>query len=703
MAKKGFQPSHTRTIALVGHRSAGKTSLGDVLVQAAGATRAVGRVDEGTSLLDHTAEARRHRRTLEPGTVWLPWRDHLVNVVDTPGAQGLATDVDRIAHLVDGLVLVVAANDDQAAHGTVRALERADASGTPAVAVVHQSDRPHDLQTTLDGLQAVTDRRVLPLQLPFHDDEGAFAGVVDLLEQRVLRYDPEGSGAFSPEPLPADLRGPAAAGLERIVEAVALEDEALLETNLEYLELPLAQVRDGLSDAVRAGRFLPVLLTSAARVVGALPVLDAIVDLLPDPLSARRRGLPDDDVFSASVLHHTIDADGRPCTLLRVWSGVGGRGGDWIDSETGATVRIRKLFQVRGPRRATAHSTGAGAVVATWDPVEARPGAVLSASDERVSLPPLHLPPVMARRSVVPRGPGDADRLERALATLLRMDPALEVEQQPRGPLVLGGRSPAQLERAARWLRERMGAAVDLMLPPVDYREAPVGPCRGVEGVHEHATPAGLVEAYGRCAIDLDPDDTCSDIAFEADCDEEELPRRFHAAIADGAREAARRGPLGGYPVIGARVTCVDGGYDILVSTEDHFRRAGAAAMRAALEAGGTRLLEPWTRVTIHAPADGVGSIIQDLTAHRGRIVDVQVGGEARIEALCPEREARHLSARLGAVSGGRAWFEARHSHYDPLPEGLVRDALRDALGPALGDGTASANHGAGVVSQAGK
>lgn len=678
--KKGFDPSHTRTFAVVGHRSAGKTSLGDVLLQATGATREVGRVDQGTSLLDHTAEAHARHQTLEPGTAWLTWRDHQLNLVDTPGAQDLVHDVGLTLHVVDGFVLVVAANDG-VEHGTERALELADAKALPGVAVVHQADRPHDLAALLEDLQRATERKVLPLQLPFLDDAGVFAGVVDLPRQRAMRYDPEGSGAWSPEPLPTRLTEAVSAAWEKVVEAVAVEDEELLEEYLEYLELPVERVLAGLADLVRAGRALPVLFTSSALVAGAEPLLDAIVDMIPAADLQQRPGLPDDDEFSATVVHTSIDAEGRPFTLLRVWTGQA-RLGDFR-TQDGRIAKVRKVFQVRGPRRAVASTVGAGAIVATWDPVPARPGETLSESGEATLRPPV-LPPVMVRRVVLPRTAGDNERLERALPILLRMDHALELETDPLGgELVLCGRTVGQVERAASWLRRRMGVAVDLELPRVSYREAPKEATSAVEGVHVHESSVGLVEEFGRCALDLSPEGDSDDIRYEAKCDEEELPRRFHAAIGEGARQAARSGPLAGFPVIGARVTCVDGAYDMLVSNEEHFQKAGAAAMRAALEQAGTRLLEPWLEVQVHGPADAVGALIQDLNAQRGRIQDVNVTDHACVQALLPEREASTLASRVSALTGGRGWFTSRHSHYDVLPETLIGEALRTSPVPS--------------------
>lgn len=683
MTKKGVEPSFTRTFALVGHRSAGKTSLGDLLLQATKATRSIGRVEEGTSLLDHTAEARQKRQTLELGTAWLSWRDHILNLVDLPGAPDLIGDTTRTLALVDAFVLVVAANDGPGPVGR-RVLESVgDQAG---LVVIQQCDHGHDWKGLIASIQEATARKVLPLQLPFYDDEGAFAGVVDLQAQKVLRYDPDGSGAFSREPLP-DRLGPAvAAAWERVIETVAVADDERLERYLEYLELPHDEVIRGLAEEVRAGRILPVYLTSATQAVGALPLLDALVELVPEPALPASLRAVEVEGFLASVLHTSIDAEGRPFSLLRVWSGDAGRGGRWTTAETGATSKVRKLFQIRGPRRTTAHTTGAGAVVATWDPVNARAGETLT-DGERLALPTVGQVPVMVRRRLILDAERDTrqlgmEALERALPVLRAMDPALTVDRDPLGgEVVLGGSTEGQIRRAAGWLTRRMGVPVRLEMPRVAYREAPLHGAEGAEGLHIREV-AGLVEEYGRCCFDLVPDADCEDLSFVAEVAEDLVPRRFHRAVAEGAREAAMRGPLAGYPIIGARVTCTDGQYDMLCSSDDHFQKAASAAMREALEASGTRLLEPWQRVSVYAPAEAVGAVLADLTGHRGRILDVRVSRQATVLVECPERELGTLAARLGALTGGRAWFQAEHSHYDVLPEALVGEAMRMAPGP---------------------
>ena len=486
MAKKGFEPSRTRNFVMVGHRSAGKTSLSDVILQTAGVTRAIGRVDERTSLLDHTQEAHKRHMTMEPSTAWMSWRDHLLFLVDTPGSMDLAHVAEHAMHQLDGFVCVVAANDG-VQHLTDRILHTANRLRVPGVAVINQMDRAFDLDGTVAELERASGRKAVLLQLPLMDDDGHVCGVVDLLDQKAYRYAPDGSGAWSEEPLSKQMARAAGAARERLIEAIALEDEHLLERYLEFLGLPDDVVQDGLARSTQRCTMLPVLLTSAHLAIGAGPLLDHLVRLLPEPSLARRPALDADGEFVATVLHTSIDSEGRPWSMLRVWDGAPRHGAELVTGSTGARSKVRKLFQVRGPRRAVAHSTGPGTIVGTWDLIDARPGDVLT-HGARLSTPRPDMPPPMTAYTLSTEDDHQAALLERALTILLRMDHGLEVRALAGREHLLEGRTPGQLDRAVEWLKHRMGVRFSVELPRVAYREAPAQPASRAEGVHLRAT-----------------------------------------------------------------------------------------------------------------------------------------------------------------------------------------------------------------------
>ncbi len=679
MTRRSYAPSTAKCLALAGHRSSGKTSLGDILLKTAKVTRSVGSVDEGTSLLDHETEERRRRMTLGPSVAWMEWEGQLLTLVDTPGGEELIAERELALAASDLTVVVISAPDGLEV-GTRPSLGRPG----PRVVVVNKMDRPHSLDGLIEQLGVAAGARVLPVQLPFFDDQGDFAGVICLRRQEVLRFDPDGSGSWSPEPVPARYQQPMAEALERMVEAVATTSDELLESYLEYLELPVEQVMEGLAAAMVTGEIVPLVYTAAATGMGAAPLLDLIADVAPRasaPVLARddsgARVEVADEHLLAQVFATRLDADGKPYHLLRVFGGEASPG-TWTNAHTGQRCRVRKLYQVRGPRRASAFYTRRGAVLATWDRLEGRPGDTwVTGPSLRLDAP--DLPPPMMAYVLHPATRSDQDRLEEALALLRLLDPLLDIHQdQLTGELVLAGTTESHLQRAVKLLRDRLGLDVRAELPPVEYRETPARPVQGVEGLHVRESGEGVHE-YGACVFDVAPRPPEQGIGFSSRVDDEELlPSRFVSPIGEGVQQATRHGPLAGYPVVGADVCLTGGEYDILFSTEDHFRLAGQAGFRAALERAGTRILEPWTEVEITIPADDVGPLLGALQNIRARIqgMEVRSGGVTCVRSSVPERELRAFAPRLMAISAGRGRFVRGASHYEDLPSDLTKEAI---------------------------
>jgi elongation factor G len=509
------------------------------------------------------------------------------------------------------------------------------------------------------------------MQLPFHDDDGRLAGVVDVLEERVLRYADDGSGRWSPEPIPTRLRTSRAMALEAISEAVAGTDDVLLEAFLEYLELEIEPLKQGLKRAVISGALVPILMASGASGLGGSAVLDAMVDWLPAPV-------PEANAFRAQVLSRHHDSDGKPYVVLRVLSGQPSRKAPWIHPITGARTRIGKLYQLRGERRSVFHGAGAGAVVATWD---ALPGVAGDCFVDRPDTPhaarPDLPPPQLVWTFALPEKKTARERVQAAAARLAVEDRGLQLELATGGGWIRG-LGQAHLERSMDVLRRETGLRLSISLPPVAYREAPRKSVHGVEAAHRRVDSDGLVAEFGACALDLDPDPGADSLQFTDALDASfdfDLPTRYRPSIQEGVQLAGLVG-CRGYPVVGARVRLIGGDHNCLVSTEAHFVQAGALALRRALEKADTFLLEPWSHIEVAVQSGRVGEVMADISSRRGRIVGLDtVNPKGVILALCPDVELRTFAVRLQAMSGGRGRFTRRASHYAPLPAHLESQA----------------------------
>jgi elongation factor G len=524
------------------------------------------------------------------------------------------------------------------------------------------------------------------VQIPFRDRDGGLIGLVDLIDGSALRFADDGSGQFSPEPLPDWLEPEVAAARERLAEAVAMTDDQLLEEYLEYLTLPTHTLRAALVAAVQRRQLVPVLMTSAERRIGARSVLDAMVAWTPPYGAIPRRVIDEDGArtpvdprgrFLAQVLSEHRDEDGDGWHLIRLLAGAPPRA-DWVDGSTGAVHRIRKTYRVRGPRRATAPCLVPGAIVATWDPLPVAAGGALTDGPRRtLALPPPRLP--MMALAIRPVRERDQDKVDEALAAVIRGDRGLASRRQG-GLVLLAGQDEAHVRRAIERVRRWSGGVeVACDLPPVGYVETPTARVSGIEGLHVHKDHSGMVEEFGRCELTLAPTDPDAGARFvdEMGDQEEDLPLKYRSAVDEGARAAVRHGPTAGYPVVGVELRLTGGEYDILQSTEDHFRQAGEKGARIALERAGTRVLEPWCEVEVTVPNHALGDLLSDIAAHRGRVVGMSIDGDrAVLQAHCPYRELRTFSSRLRTLASGRGEFRSELSHYEPLPDHLLPEAI---------------------------
>lgn len=685
---RGSKPGgEARSFALVGHRGAGKTQLAEQLLAAGGVVRSPGRVDDGTSLLDHDPLARARRQTLSPAVAWIPWRDRTLYLVDTPGTPSRAW-VGEVARAGTDLDVVVISAVDGVERGAEEALADAVGAGRAAAVVVTKVDRLTGLTGPTGGVAdrvaevaAACARPVVPLQVPWFDG-GRLRGVVDLLSRCVVTDDDDVGGLDGH--VPAAVAAEVAAAREALMEAIATTDDALVDVYLELLELPTELAWEGLARATRRGQLVPLLWASGVRAVGAGALLDLVWEV-PQADLPTGTGAPGGAATIASWIG-ALPTDDGDAALMRVWAGELDPRRPLRHVDDGAELRIRKVYRVRGPRRALATDVGAGHLVVLWEPPPGRVGDVYAdvvpAGRDELALPgATSAPSPMAWRWVKAARAADEERLRVALGALERADPSLRHDEAPRrGGVVVAGLSEGQLDLVVDALGEAVPGGLRVGAAPVRYLEQLARPVQGARGLHRVEGGDDVIE-MGDCTLDVAPVAVEKGFEFANTVDEDDLPRRFAAAVGEGARRGLRAGPLAGYPVIGVRATCVAGDYHALESTEAHFERAGELAMGEALRAAGTSLLEPWSDVRVWVPGDAVGAVLTLIAGARGRVAGLEVEDvDTEVHAWMPDREVLHLAARLEAAVGRRARFVASPSHHERLPDHLVADVIAEAV-----------------------
>ncbi|MEU1176890.1 elongation factor G [Streptomyces sp. NPDC005820] len=694
--------STVRNLGILAHVDAGKTTVTERILYATGTTHKRGEVHDGTTVTDFDPQERDRGITIFAAAVSCDWNGHRVNLIDTPGHVDFADEVERALRVLDGAVAVfdaVAGVEPQ----SESVWRQADRHGVPRIAFVNKMDRAGaDLDTAVASLRA----RLHPVPLVVHlpiGSEDTFTGVVDLLRLRSLTWG-DGNDTAVEGDVPETLREEALRRRRLLEETVAERHPAALEEFCDRETLSAETLTAALRELTRTGDGLVVLCGSAYRNRGIEPLLDAVVDYLPSPLDVpavcgvrdgvdrMRRGgdrseaTVGDMQSAADRMRHAAD-ERRPAdpaapfaalafkvgatptgrlTYLRVYSGTIEKGDPVWESGTGRVERIGRILRVQADRHAQVDRAVAGDIVAVVGLKSARPGSTLCAPGAPLVLEPPGVADPVVSVAVEACRSTDTDRLASALARLAEEDPSLVVRTDSEtGQTVLSGMGELHLEVAVEKIRRALGLDVNVGRPRVTYRET-VG--RGVSGVvYRHVKQDGGAGQFAHVVLDVEALE--EGFEFRSAVVGGRVPQEYVRAVEAGCRDALAEGPLGGHPVTGLRVTLTDGATHVKDSSDTAFRTAGRFALREALRACAMVLLEPVVEVTVTVPEDGVGGVLGDLAARRGRVTDSLVrGGSAVVTATVPLAELFGYATRLRSRTQGRGTFTARPTGYAPAP-----------------------------------
>ncbi|MFC7546010.1 elongation factor G [Plantactinospora sp. GCM10030261] len=702
-----------RNLGILAHVDAGKTTVTERILYATGTTYKRGEVHNGDTVTDFDSQERDRGITIFAAAVSCTWRDHRINLIDTPGHVDFSAEVDRSLRVLDGAVVVfdgVAGVEPQ----TESVWRQADRYGVPRIAFVNKLDRAGaDLAAAVAAIRERLGVVPLVVQVPIGREDG-FTGVVDLVRQRSLVWV-DGRETFAEEPVPDDLRHDVDRCRRQLDEAVAELHPAALEEYCASGTVGTPTLVAALRDITRTGAGVVVLCGSAYRNRGVEPLLDAVVDYLPSPLDVPPvRGVADgrptngvadgrptdggvdgrtDGVvraadpaapFAALVFKVTSTASGR-LTALRVYSGTVEKGAVVLDTATGRTERISRVLRLRADQHDEVDRAVAGDIVAVIGPKGSRAGSTLCDPGAPLVLePPATADPVVSVAVEARRGI-DTDKLATALSRLVEEDPSLAVRTDPEtGQTVLSGMGELHLEVAVEKVRRDHRLAIAVGRPRVAYRETLV---RGVSGfTYRHVKQDGGAGQYAHVVLDVAPvadrsggattaeatgggDVGGADLVFASTVVGGRVPAEYARAVAAGCRDALAEGPLGGHPVVGVRVTLTDGATHVKDSSELAFRTAGRLALRAALAASEMVLLEPVVEVTVTAPEDSVGAVLGDVAARRGRVTGSTTrAGTVVVTATVPLAELFGYATRLRSRTQGRGGFTTRPAGYAPAP-----------------------------------
>ena len=676
---KDVKVSDTHNYALVGHAGDGKTSLGEAILHAVGATRELGSVEAGSSVLNHLPEEKERKSTLSSSVFSYDAGGKHFTLVDTPGDSNFQAEGQILLQRLDGAVLVVDGVEG-AKVGSDRMLRYCREHGLPLVAFVNGLDRERaDFEAAVESLRALEVKPVV-LSLPIGSGED-FTGVVDLLTGRAQTADGEG------EP-PAGLAESLPGALEQLVENAAECDDALLERYLEEGELSPEEILQALIRGTREGSILPVLCGAATSELGLPPLLRAIAELLPSAEGRPQAFLsedgdelaPDPDApFCAQVVKTAIDRYAGTLSIFRVLAGRVVHDSTVLDATRGDKVRLGKLFIMRGAEHEEVPEAGPGDLVAVAKLKDVHTGDALTAEKGGPTPAPLAIPQGVISYAIQAKSKGDEDKVFSSLIRLVEEDPTLQLGRDAStGEQLLTGRGELHVRMTVQKLERMFGAQVELQKPKVPYRETIRKKAENVEGKLKKQT--GGKGMFGVCYLTVEPLSRGSGIEFSDEIVGGAIPRNLIPAVEKGVRESADAGPLAGYPVVDVKVRCIDGKHHSVDSNEMAFKLAGSFGFKAALEQGSPTLLEPIMNVHVAVPDSHVGDVMGDLSSRRGRVGTGSAQGATQvIEAQVPMSELLEYANTLTAITGGQGEFQMEFSHYEDAPANVQQKVIAEA------------------------
>jgi elongation factor G len=682
---KTYDPKDIRNVLLVGHGGSGKTTLMEAMLFASGAITRMGTVEDGNTVSDHDPDEQRRQISVSLAVAPIEWKDTKSNVLDAPGTADFVGDVRSAVRAADAVIVVVSAVDGVEVQ-TEYAWELAVQEDLPRAIFVNKLDRERaDFQATLDQLVSSFGNQVAPFELPIGAEQ-EFNGVADLLHEKADLY-PSGPHAEESD-WPEEIHAMADPAREKLIEAVAESDDALIEQYLEEGTLPEAIITRGAKDGFANARLAPVFVGSASKAIGIDRLLDFILEEFPSPPERRplkviakggeereRTGDPNGPL-TAFVFKTVSDPFVGHITMFRVFSGKVRPDSSVHNATQGTDERIGQLFALKGKEHETVPEVPAGDIGAVAKLPHTHTGDTFATKDDPVQLPSVELPEPLLAYAISPKTKGEENRLATGLARLREEDPTFRVARNDEThQTVIYGMGEAHLGVQIERLKAKFGVEVETKPAKIAYRETIRGKAK-VQG--RHVKQSGGHGQYAVCEIEIEPLPRGEGFVYEDKIFGGAIPQQFIPSIEKGIVKTMSEGVLSGNPMVDIKVTLVDGKFHAVDSSDMAFQIAGSLALKEGVEQGGVALLEPVVQLAVTVPESFTGDIMGDLNAKRGKIqgMDQLGGGKQVINALVPQGEVARYVIDLRSMTGGRGAFSMTFSHYEEMPQHLAQKVI---------------------------
>ncbi len=681
-----FPLEKTRNIGIIAHIDAGKTTTTERILFYTGRTYKLGEVHEGTAVMDWMPQERERGITITAAATQAEWKDHQINIIDTPGHIDFTAEVQRSLRVLDGGVVVfdaVAGVEPQ----SETVWRQADRYGVPRICFVNKMDRMGaDFYRTIDMMVERLGANPVTIQFPIGREAG-FRGLVDLIDNRAFIYTDEEGKRVEEQDVPADIADEVAAAREAMVEKIAETDDELTLKFLEGEEITPDELRTALRRATLSYTLVPVLCGAALRNRGVQRLLDAVIYYLPSPLDVPAihgvnpqtdqeevREVDESAPFSGLVFKIVADPYVGRLAYIRVYSGKLDAGSTVMNTTKGKRERIGRLLQMHANHREEIKEVYGGDIAAIVGLKNTFTGDTLCAENAPIILESISFPEPVIYIAIEPKTKADQDKMGEALRKLAEEDPTFQVRtDEETGQTIISGMGELHLDVIVDRMKREFNVWGNVGKPQVAYRETITRPVKA-EG--RFVRQSGGRGQYGHIIIEAEPNEKGKGFEFENGIVGGSVPKEYIPAVEKGIRDAMQSGVIAGFPVVDMKVRAVDGSYHEVDSSEMAFQIAGSMALKEAVQRGAPVLMEPIMRVEVIMPEEYMGSVMGDLNARRGHIegMDTRPGNFQTVKAMVPLAGMFGYATQLRSMTSGRGNFTMEFDHYAEVPRNVAEE-----------------------------
>lgn len=661
-----------RNIGLFGHASCGKTTIADAILYRTGANTRFGKVTEKTSVFDTDPEEIERACSLTIGLATFDYKGHTINLVDTPGYSDFIGEAISGIEAADCAVVVIDAVSGIEV-GTERILQKIEEKNLPLIFFVNKLKKENaDFAKVLSSVTAITKRNIIPLTIPI-GEAMSFSGVVDIMKNK--GFGPKGA----PIEIPADVKGKLSQYTDKIIEAAADSNEALMNKYVEGQKIELSECLNVVKDGIAQGKIALCLAGDALELIGIQSLIDTVIEFMPGPhqmsgitLDGQKIKRSDDSPFVGFVFKTTVEPHLGELCLTKVLSGTVKTGTVVNNITQSSEEKVNQIYVLKGKEKQEVNQLSSGMIGGLVKLKNTHTGDTLAASAIKAALPQIKFPEPSIAMAIVPKAKGDEQKISNGLNRLHDEDPTFTFAFDPEiKQLIISAVGELHLDTILSRLSRKYGVSVDLTKPKIRYQETFT---KQSEAQGKYKKQTGGHGQYGDCWLRVEPLERDAGFEFVNAIVGGAIPSRFIPSVEKGVKEGLVQGFLAGYPLTDIKVTVFDGSYHSVDSSDIAFKIAASMALKANAEKGGVVLLEPIQEVEVYVPEAFMGDVIGDLNSRRGKIMGMEGEGKTqRIKALVPEAEMYKYSTSLRSMTQGRGYFTTKFHHREEVPKEITK------------------------------